>query len=155
MALKILPAVGQIVICDFPKEFKSPEMIKRRPVVCVSPKDRNRPGLVTLIPLSTTEPIIKRAYNVEIKLDAPISPAFPFLTCWAKCNMIYTFGYQRLSLPMIGKNRNTGKREYNSIILPPGIMCEIFTGILSASGIIGSVKFENDSYQVFDFQNIL
>ena len=59
MPIRFQPAVGQILICDFPKDLEKPEMVKRRPVVCISPKDRNRFGYTTVVPLSTTEPMVK------------------------------------------------------------------------------------------------
>ena len=37
------------------------------------------------------------------------------------------------------------------MVLPPGTMCEILTGVLSGMGIEGSVKYENDTYKVFNF----
>lgn len=49
MALRFQPQFGQVLICDFPREFAPPEMIKRCPVVCVSPKVRNRFGIATVI----------------------------------------------------------------------------------------------------------
>ena len=155
MTIRFQPSVGQILICDFPKDLEKPEMVKRRPVVCISPKDRNRYGITTVVPLSTTEPLVKRAYNVEINFDAPISSAYPDLKCWAKCDMLYTLGYKRLSLPLLSKDGDDGKREYNYIMLPQGTMCEIFTGILAGYGVEGSVKIQNGTYKVFDFMDVL
>lgn len=155
MPIRFQPAIGQILICDFPKDFEKPEMVKRRPVVCISPKDRNRFGYATPVPLSTTEPMVKRSYNVEINLCAPISPAYPSLKCWAKCDMLYTLSYKRLSLPLLCKDGGDGKREYNYLTLPAGTMCEIFTGVLAGYGVTGSVKVENGTFQVFDFRDVL
>lgn len=155
MPIRFQPAVGQILICDFPKDLEKPEMVKRRPVVCISPKDRNRFGYTTVVPLSTTEPMVKRPYSVEINLCTPISPAYQDLKCWAKCNMLYTLSYKRLSLPLLCKDGEDGKREYNYLTLPAGTMCEIFTGILAGYGVTGSVKVENGTFQVFDFRDIL
>ena len=114
MPIRFQPAIGQILICDFPKDFEKPEMVKRRPVVCISPKDRNRFGYATLVPLSTTEPMVKRSYNVEINLCAPISPAYPSLKCWAKCDMLYTFSWNRLNAPKTGWCE--GARQYNILV---------------------------------------
>ena len=90
MALRFQPQFGQVLICDFPREFAPPEMIKRCPVVCVSPKVRNRFGIATVI----------------------------------------------------------------LIVLPPGTMCEILTGVLAGMGVTGSVRYENN-ISVFDFQSVL
>jgi mRNA interferase MazF len=50
MSLPYHPKQGTIVICDF-KGFVSPEMVKRRPAVIVSPRLRKREGLCTIVPL--------------------------------------------------------------------------------------------------------
>lgn len=148
MALHFQPSFGQILICDFPKEFAPPEMVKRRPVVCISPKFRNRYGIASVVPLSTTQPAHPAGFNVEVLLDQPIGPEYPELRCWAKCDMLYTLSYSRLNAPRIGKCQ--GKRQYNFMVLPPGTMCEILTGVLSGMGIEGSIKYENDTYKVFN-----
>ncbi len=148
MALRFQPTLGQILICDFPKEFAPPEMIKRRPVVCISPKLRNRYGVASVVPLSTTPPSKPSGFNVEILLDQPVCPDYPDLRCWAKCDMLYTLSYSRLNAPRVGKCQ--GKRQYNFLVLPPGTMCEIFTGVLAGMGIEGSVKYENNAYKVFN-----
>ncbi len=153
MALRFQPQFGQVLICDFPKEFAPPEMIKRRPVVCISPKLRNRFGIATVVPLSTTAPAHKSDFNVEVALEHPISPAYPELTCWAKCDMLYTFSWSRLNAPKTGWCEGT--RQYNFLILPPGTMCEIMTGVLAGMGISGAVRHDNNGYSVFDFQSVL
>ncbi len=71
------------------------------------------------------------------------------MSCWAKCDMLYTLSYSRLNAPKIGKL--DGKRQYNFIVLPSSTMCDILTGVLAGMGIVGAVKHENDIYQVFDF----
>lgn len=144
MTIRFQPQFGQILICDFPKEFKPPEMVKRRPVVCISPKARNRHGVATVVPLSTTQPSKNSAFAVPIDLDQPICPAYPDLTCWAKCDMLYTLSYDRLSEPLLGKDN--GKRIYNMVVLPSSVMCKILTGVLSGFGIRGCVHFGNDMY---------
>ena len=148
MALHFQPNFGQILICDFPSQFTPPEMIKRRPVVCVSPKYRNRYGVATVVPLSTTEPKVKSQFNVSVRLEQCINDEYPTLQCWAKCDMLYTLNYSRLNAPLLGKRE--GKRQYNFMVLPPGTMCGILTGILAGLGIEGSVKYEGDTYKVFN-----
>ena len=153
MSLHYQPQVGQILLCDFPTEFSAPEMCKRRPVVCVSPPNRHRYGLVTVVPLSTTPPAHNDSYVVEVHLKEPISSRFPDLTCWAKCDMLYTFSFSRFSCP---KEKTAEKgRQYNILILPPGTVCEILTGVLAGMGIVGSIKYDNGVYSVFAFRDVL
>ncbi|WP_198669160.1 type II toxin-antitoxin system PemK/MazF family toxin [Elioraea thermophila] len=49
-------AAGTILLCDDDTGFRPPEMVKRRPVVVVSPRLPHRDGLATVVPLSTTAP---------------------------------------------------------------------------------------------------
>ena len=56
MAIREHPPTGSILMCDFNAGFREPEMVKRRPVVVISPKIRARPGLCTVVALSTTVP---------------------------------------------------------------------------------------------------
>lgn len=152
MAIKYQPAFGQVLICDFPEEFEEPEMVKRRPVICLSPKNRTRQRLSTVVPLSTTRPLYRSAYAVPVMLPSRISEKFDSLECWAKCDLLYSFSWSRLNIPY---DKFGYERRYNTLILPPGTMCEILTGVLAGMGVGGSVRFERDSYQVFDFRDIL
>lgn len=54
MALKFQPKEKTVVMCDF-SGFKEPEMVKVRPVVVLA-KHKHNARLVTIVPLSTTEP---------------------------------------------------------------------------------------------------
>jgi hypothetical protein len=55
MPIQEHPATGTILICDF-TGMKEPEMVKRRPVVVISPKIAVRRGLCTVLGLSTVPP---------------------------------------------------------------------------------------------------
>jgi len=54
MPLKFQPKAGSVVICDF-HGFVVPEMVKKRPVVIIA-KHKHNSQLVTVVPLSTTQP---------------------------------------------------------------------------------------------------
>jgi len=111
MALKFQPQKGDVVICDF-SGFVAPEMIKIRPVVVVA-KHRHNKKLVTVVPLSTTEPYPLQHYHYAM----PINP-LPDTTssCWAKCDMIYTVSIDRLDRY---KHRDQdGKRCYSVPQIP-------------------------------------
>lgn len=125
------PLYGQILICDFPKDFSAPEMVKRRPVVCLTKPSQNRHGLVTFVPLSTTPPKQKSLFDVDVVLPVSVSPKFNSLCCWAKCDMLYTFSYARFSVPYDGKDVN-GKRLYKTIKLDDETLERIRRGVLSA-----------------------
>ena len=56
MPLTFHPHPGMVPICGINTGFKAPEMIKRRPVVVISPRPRGLNPLCTIVPLSTTAP---------------------------------------------------------------------------------------------------
>ena len=112
MPIKHPPYSGQIIICDY-TGFIVPEMVKKRPVVVVSPKPRSANRLCVVIPLSTTAPHNLESHHIEIVLpDELVSIAGFSKKCWAKCNMINTVSYQRLELVRFSRNAS-GKRNYS------------------------------------------
>ena len=72
--------------CDF-RGYIFPEIVKLRPAVIVSPTHLHRPGLVTVVPLSTTAPVPICPYHYKL-LGNPI-PGESVET-WAKCDMVAT-----------------------------------------------------------------
>ena len=69
LAIQYHPKRGTIVAANFDQGFRKPEMVKRRLCVVLSPPIRNRAGLCTVVPLSTTAPDPVMAYHYE--LDIP------------------------------------------------------------------------------------
>ena len=60
MAITIHPRPGQILLCDFSQGFREPEMVKsKRPVIVLTPAFKNRPELVTIVPLSTVPRMVQ------------------------------------------------------------------------------------------------
>lgn len=113
MPLQYPPKVGAILVCTFPSEFTPPEMVKTRPVVVVSPQLKGRPGLVAIVPLSTTAPDPMCAHHCEVPISLmPRSMQASATKVWAKCDMIYTFSLGRLDRFKAGKERGTGRRLY-------------------------------------------
>jgi uncharacterized protein YifN (PemK superfamily) len=82
-----------VLICDF-AGFQAPEMVKVRPVVVVSPNHLVRPGLVTVVPLSTTPPHLIQTYHYRLE-GSPI-PGHVVEEVWAKCDMICTVSVRRI-----------------------------------------------------------
>ena len=94
MGIQFHPNPGTILTCDY-SGLKEPEMVKLRPVVIVSPRSR-RSGLVTVAPISTTAPQLVLPWHYELRLNKPLSPVWPELTVWVKCDMLNTFSISRL-----------------------------------------------------------
>lgn len=83
-------------------------MVKRRPVVVVSPWATRHTQLFTVVPLSGTAPQTVREYHVCLQ-ENPI-PWWEESLLWAKCNFVITVGMHRLD--RIQQGRVNNKREY-------------------------------------------
>jgi mRNA interferase MazF len=115
MAITFHPRIGQLLVCDFSKGFKEPEMIKSyRPVVVVSQPNKGRPGLVTVVALGSRRPDPIMEYHLRLpKAALPQLGQFQVKETWLKGDMIYSVGFHRLDLIKLGKrDARTGKRLY-------------------------------------------
>jgi len=123
-----------VLLCDYSKGgFREPEMVKRRPVVIVSPRLRHRSGLVTVVPLSTTAPARIADHHCQITLLQPL-PGFPALSCWAKADMVATVGFDRLDMFRTDRDQ-TGKRKYLMPQVSPDDFARIKDCIRAALGL--------------------
>jgi len=99
-----------LLICDFNTGFKAPEMIKRRPVVVISPRPRRSKQLYTIVPLSTTVPNPVEPFHHRMN-SRSLPGKFAEKETWAKCDMLATVSLERLDRVMVGKSPQ-GKRLY-------------------------------------------
>lgn len=131
MALTFHPRPGALLICDFSFGFKAPEMIKKRPVVIISPRRRRSMKLCTVVPLSTAVPkTVERFHHrmnprsVPVELGAQES--------WAKCDMLCTVSLERLDRIMV---KSGGRRAF----ITPRVLDEdleaIRRGVMNALGL--------------------
>jgi len=67
MAINEHPVSGTILMCNFAPGFQQPEMVKRRPVIVISPKISRRPNLCTVVALSTTAPSHNKLKSMQSK----------------------------------------------------------------------------------------
>ncbi len=104
MPLAYHPRPGEILLCNYDSGFVAPEMVKRRPVVVVSPRLRRRAGLVAVVPLSTTVPQPVEAHQCQIVLGRPLPAPFDSPTMWAKCDMLATLSISRLDRFKVRRN---------------------------------------------------
>ena len=122
MALKFQPKEKTVVMCDF-SGFKEPEMVKVRPVVVLA-KHKHNGRLVTIVPLSTTEPFVAEKHHHQMSIN-PL-PDKAHITCWAKCDMVYTVSIDRLDRYCIGR------REYVTPSVPDDDFIAIKTAVACA-----------------------
>jgi len=85
-------------------------MIKRRPVVVISPRPQRSNQLCTIVPLSTTAPNPVEPFHHQ--MDPRSLPGkLARKKTWAKCDMLATVSLERLDRIMVGKAPG-GKRIY-------------------------------------------
>ncbi|MGN6289929.1 MAG: type II toxin-antitoxin system PemK/MazF family toxin [Sphingopyxis terrae] len=114
MAIKYVPPEKSVVICDFSwGGFKSPEMIKRRPVVVLVGRLPRRDNLVTVVPLSGTASDARNKYHCRIDFDVELPHPFPATAWWAKCDMVASVCLHRLEFFRTARD-HTGRRQYLS-----------------------------------------
>jgi len=121
MALSFHPNPGAILACDYEPGFKEPEMVKRRPVVVITPRLRRRDSLCTVVPLSTLQPDHIQDYHVKIKMTPLLPAPFDSEECWAKADMLATVGYHRLNPFRLGRDRYGKRLYYNSLMSPANL----------------------------------
>lgn len=131
MALTYHPSFGAILICDYETGFKKPEMVKRRPVVVITPRLRKRSDLCTVVPLSLTQPESIESYHYELELPVILPKPWDSQKCWVKADMFSTVCYERLSPVRKGRSRD-GKRLYYNNLVPTQEMKRIQAAVLSA-----------------------
>jgi mRNA interferase MazF len=141
MALKFPPKPRALILCDYGLGgFRAPEMVKRRPVIVIAGNLPKRRGLATVIPLSTTPPAEPLPYVIELIIEGGLPDPFNSQTCWAKCDMIATVGFERLDL-FRSKRLPNGQRQYLSTLKVSAIDFDrVRYGILAAIGLEGIAK---------------
>ncbi|WP_082585501.1 type II toxin-antitoxin system PemK/MazF family toxin [Hydrogenophaga sp. Root209] len=129
-ALPYHPKQGEVLRCDF-SGLVPPEMDKVRWVVVLSPKFVGRRNLATVIPLSTTPPPAIEAFHV--KLDKDPAPNASGDDVWAKCDMVMTVSFARLSAYWTSKDG--GRRNYVSLHISPLELGKIRQATLAGIGL--------------------
>ncbi|MDE9557617.1 type II toxin-antitoxin system PemK/MazF family toxin [Xenorhabdus bovienii] len=135
MPIAIHPKPGQMLLCDFSRGFKEPEMVKSsRPVVVLSGHIPGRQNLATVVACSTVAPDIIRSYHYKLPTQSiPRCKHFMGRDTWIKGDMVYTVAHHRLDLIVLGKEV-TGKRNYFTQKLGREQMSEIYRCVLHGIG---------------------
>lgn len=129
MPLLFHPDPGAIVICDFSRGFQPPEMVKKRPVLVVSPR-RRRVELPTVVPLSTAEPRPILPHHIELQTED--YPPGAGRRMWAKCDMIQTVALARCDRVMM--RGPDGQRRYQVFQASPATLAAVRTAIKELFG---------------------
>lgn len=136
MAITYHPTPGAILVCDYQTGFMEPEMVKRRLCVVITPRLRRRDGLCTVIPLSTTAPEPAEDYHYEVAFGRELPRPWHGPSKWAKCDMLATVGYKRLSPIGVGRDAG-GNRKYIYPFVNTNDLKEIRRGVLCALSLRG------------------
>jgi uncharacterized protein YifN (PemK superfamily) len=134
MLMNFHPKPGHVLICDFTTGFRPPEMIKKRPVVVIS---ESRQELVTVVPLSTTEPVPIEKWHHELR-ESSLPVCLRGSRHWAKCDMVITVAFWRLDRVRVGKHPTTGKRMYITHVVCPEDLAAIRAAVLHGLGLFSA-----------------
>ena len=86
--------------------FKEPEMVKKRPVVALTPSMQGRGQLVTVVALSSMKPNpVQKFHCLLPKASLPMSGKFQSNETWVKGDMVYAVVFHRLDLIKVGVTR--------------------------------------------------
>jgi mRNA interferase MazF len=131
------PKTGQVLYCDY-HGCIYPEMDKKRFVVVISPKFGSRSDLCTVVPLSTTPPqTIEKFHHILSKDPYPDSPEGTKV--WAKCDMLMTVSFARLS--GWWDEKVEGKRVYVKLFVSKEDLLAIRKCVLYALGLGGLTQY--------------
>jgi uncharacterized protein YifN (PemK superfamily) len=134
LALRFHPKQGTLVLVRFDQTFKPPEMVKTRPCIVVSKRIKQRPNLVTVVPLSTTAPAPAMPYHCEIPIEMTLPGRWAADTCWVKGDMIYALSFERVDLFNLGRGSD-GRRVYQTETVSERIFRDVRQCVLAGLGI--------------------
>lgn len=120
------PHKGSVVMCDFSGNI-IPEIVKRRPVVVITPRLPYRSGLVTVVPLSTTPPEYNVDYVVKLSEYYGNDPFHP--QQYAKCDLVCSVSLKRLDRIKVGY------RKYISPQMSESDLNNVLLGVKKALGL--------------------
>jgi len=139
MAIREHPKIGSILTCNFEPGFREPELVKRRPVLVISPKIMNREHLCTVVCLSTTAPKPSLSYHYQINFVPELPDPLESYGVWVKGDMVYTVGFHRLDLIGLGKDIS-GKRQYYYDTISIADLKKVRGCVLNGLGMQGLTK---------------
>lgn len=110
MPLYFQPKPGMLVKCNF-DGLMVPEMVKVRPALIIH-SHRTNLKLVTVVPLSATEPVIIEYYHHEFIPSGEVTYYFKSMRRWYKCDLVYVVSIDRMEQL---RHAVTGKRYCPSV----------------------------------------
>lgn len=139
MSIQAHPDIGTILMCDYGTGFVIPEMVKRRPVVVISPRIAARPGLCTVVPLSLTAPDPVMQFHCQIDLPDQLPDWMQKKDVWVKADMMAAVSLGRLDFIRLAKDKR-GRRIYCYAPLSCGHLKKIRASVLAGLGLAQLTK---------------
>lgn len=124
--LRFEPLPGQLLACHFGLGFEVPENVKTRPVLVISPRQRERTGLRLVVPISSKPPREPRAHHY--RLPDGLVPNDKYEESWIKGDMAISVGLHRLD------RFKVGFRDYRAPTVPDEVLREARRCVLHAAG---------------------
>ena len=134
MPIEYHPRQGAIVRVAFDGAFREPEMVKPRLCVVLSKPMKSRPNLCTVVPLSTTPPLVPQAYQCELNIPFELPKPWGNIARWVKGDMVYAVGFHRVELLRLGKGLG-GKRIYQTSTISSDDLRRVQTCVLNGLGL--------------------
>lgn len=138
MPLTHAPKPGTVIVCDYRSGFYPPEMVKRRPAIIISPQIQGRPGLCTVVPISSEKPKTVMSYHLELSTLVLPEP-FEKGPNWVKADMVFAASFNRCDLIRAGKDY-TGKRVYELICITDDDLKAVRRAVLHSIGLSSLTK---------------
>ena len=108
-------------------------MVKRRPVIVLSPPIKGRQQLCTVVPLSTTPPRTTLAHHMQITMNPPLPHPYNSPTMWLKGDMVLTVAFHRLRLLFDSKQQ--GQRVYDVRVLDAAVFEQVKACVRAGIGL--------------------
>lgn len=93
----------------------------------------DRPQLCAVVPLSTTPPKRRCAYQMQITFDPPLPDPYSTPTVWVKGDMVQTVAFHRLRLLFSGWSE--GQRVHDVRVLDPATLDRVRECVRSGLGL--------------------
>ena len=121
----VYPRQGDVWMCDFVGNVV-PEMIKRRRVIIVSPRNRGA-GICLVVPVSRTEPSPSSA--VHVRIPANSYACFGNVDVWVKADLLSHVRFARLDRVRVRS------RYIHTVSLSAQHLVEVQRGVVHALGL--------------------
>ena len=129
MPINFHPRAGQVFVGDF-SDLKVPEIVKKRPVIVISPRLPYRSELVAIVPISTTAPRHDLPFVCRLSKNYS-SWGTPETVTWAKCDLVMTVALRRLTAFKVDR------RKYIYPSLSPEDLVAVKRAVLAGLGLDG------------------